>query len=226
MKGDENFNFNVFTYVYKSFSGKKLRHTLTVIGMTIVITFLILVLSMGRGFMLNVEGKLDKAIIEGEENTTVDYKLEREMTELDEDVQKTIIIWLIFTSIFIVLAATAIISNTMYLSIRERRREIGILKSVGLSDNQVAKIFLIESTWLCVLSWLIALFLGTFLASNVFNALYEKGKSPIFFSPAKAMPEILIIAFVVTIIVAILSTLYPALRAARMDPIEAMAPME
>lgn len=224
MKDEKKFNFNVFTYVYRGFSRKKLRHGLTVIGLTIVIVFLILVLSMARGFRLEVEGKLDKTIDEEGDYTPPDpYDPWKEATELDRDVQRTIILWLILTSGFVVIAAIAIVSNTMYLSVRERKREIGVLKAVGLTDRQIAKIFIIESLWLSVLAWLIALFAGTILSSNVFNALYEEGKSPLFFTPAKAMPEILFLAFVVTVTVGIVSAAYPALKAARMDPIEAIS---
>lgn len=224
MKGEKKFNFNVFTYVYKGFSQKKLRHVLTVIGLTVVIAFLILVLSMAMGFRLEVEGELDNTIEEGGDITRPDPSDPgNEATELDRDVQRTIILWLIITSGFVVIAAVAIVSNTMYLSVRERKREIGVLKAVGLTDRQIAKIFIIESVWLSVLAWLIALFVGTFLASNVFNALYEKGTSPLFFSPAKAMPEILFIAFLVTVTVGIVSAVYPALKAARMNPIEAIS---
>ena len=224
---DKKFNFNIFIYVYRGFSAKKFRHGLTVLGLTLAITFLILVLSMARGFMLEVEGGLNNTIDEVDGTTVPGTDgAGKEATELDRDVQKTIILWLIVTSVFIVIASTAIISNTMYLSVRERRKEIGILKAVGLTDVQVAKIFIIESIWLCVLAWLIALFLGTIISGNVFNALYIKGSSPLFFSPARAMPEILLIAFMVTIIVGALSALFPALKAARMDPVSAISPGE
>jgi len=227
MKDEKKFNFNVFIYVYRGFSAKKFRHGLTVLGLTLAITFLILVLSMARGFMLEVEGGVETTIDEVYENTTSGPgDAGKEATELDRDVQKTIILWLIVTSVFIMIASTAIISNTMYLSVKERRKEIGILKAVGLTDTQVAKIFVIESIWLCVLAWLIALFSGTIISGNVFNNLYEKGSSPLFFSPARAMPEILLIAFIVTMIVGALSALYPALKAARMNPVSAISPGE
>jgi ABC-type antimicrobial peptide transport system permease subunit len=227
MKDKKKFNFNVFIYVYRGFSAKKFRHGLTVIGLTLSITFLILVLSMARGFTLEVESKVYNTIGEVDDSTKPGFDNPgKEATELDREVQKTIILWLIVTSVFIMIASTAIISNTMYLSVRERRKEIGILKAVGLTDMQVAKIFIIESIWLSVLAWLIALFSGTLLSGNVFNAIYIRGSSPLFFSPAKAMPEILLIAFMITIIVGALSALYPALKAARMDPVSAISPGE
>ena len=227
MKDEKKLNFNVFTYVYRGFAAKKFRHALTVLGLTLAITFLILVLSMARGFMLEVEGGLNSPIDE-EDGTTVPGVDDagKEATKFDREVQKTIIMWLIVTSAFIIIASTAIISNTMYLSVRERRKEIGILKAVGLTDLQVAKIFITESIWLCVLAWLIALFSGTIISGNIFNNLYVKGSSPLFFTPARAMPEILLIAFLVTVIVGALSALYPAMKAARMDPVSAISPGE
>ena len=225
MSDEKGVNFNVFIYVYRGFSRKKLRSILTVCGLTISLVFLILVLSMARGFLLKTSGQL-VADPGGEDDfTPPDPGGETgEATELDRDAQRTIIIWLAVTSVFSVLAATAIISNTVYLSVIERRREIGILKAVGLTNGQVARVFVIETLWLSVLSWLIALFAGTMLASNVFNSLYEKGTSPLFFSPAKAMPEILLLAFLVTVLLSTVSSILPALKAARMEPVEAMNP--
>lgn len=225
MSGQDKFDFNVFIYIYRGFSRKKLRNTLTVAGLSLTLTFLILVLSMARGFMLETEESLKSGPSGEDDHTPPDPgEQTKDRMRIDRDVQQTIITWLVITSFFTVIATASIISNTVIISIIERRREIGILKSLGLTDGQVARVFVIESLWLAVLSWLIALFAGTFLSGNVFNSLYERGASPLFFSPARAMPEILGLVFLVTMLLTVASSVFPALRASRLNPVDAMNP--
>lgn len=116
------------------------------------------------------------------------------------------------------------IVNTMIMSILERTREIGIMKAIGASDNDVRRIFLIEASVIGLLGGFVGIALG-WIVGRVINFganLYirSQGGTPgtLFSLPLWLIPS----AIAFSIVVSLMAGSYPASRAARLDPIQAL----
>ncbi|HUU45456.1 MAG TPA: ABC transporter permease [Acidobacteriota bacterium] len=116
------------------------------------------------------------------------------------------------------------IVNTMVMSIVERTREIGVLKSLGADDRDIRRLFLVESGLIgavgasagIVFGWLI-----TRLASVIARSVMESRGVPEM--ELFALPLWLIgTALVFGIVVSLIAGSYPAARAARVDPVRAL----
>ena len=112
-----------------------------------------------------------------------------------------------------VLVGGIVIMNIMMMSVTERTREIGIRKSLGASRRDIRRQFLAESIVLSVLGGSTGLLAGASLAALV------EAASPL---PARVTLWSVVLALSVGVIVGIVFGVYPALRAARLDPIEAL----
>jgi len=108
------------------------------------------------------------------------------------------------------------IMNVMLASINERIREIGIRKAVGARAWDVFVQFVAESVALSILGGLLGLGAGAGLIRLLALVLKESG-----LEPAVSL-DALLIGFTFSVAVGILSGLYPAVKAARLDPIEAL----
>src|SRR6266852_5198349 len=106
-----------------------------------------------------------------------------------------------------------VIMNIMLMSVTERTREIGILKSLGASRRDIRRQFLAESAILSLLGGVAGLLAGSGLAALVEVA------SPL---PARVTAWSVAVALGLGISVGIVFGVYPAHRAARLDPIEAL----
>ena len=105
------------------------------------------------------------------------------------------------------------IANIMLVSVTERTREIGIMKAVGARNRDVMELFLLEATLLGAGGALLGLPLG--LAASWAGAQY----ADVGFALA---PFWSALAVLVGVLVGVVAGLYPAWRAARIDPIEAL----
>ena len=116
------------------------------------------------------------------------------------------------------------IINTMVMSIVERTREIGVLKSLGADERDIRILFLVESGAIGVIGASFGILLGWIiarLASLVARTIMEReGIDPV---ELFAMPLWLVgAALSVGLIVSLIAGVYPAARAARVDPVEAL----
>lgn len=103
--------------------------------------------------------------------------------------------------------------SVMLISFSDRRYEIGLRKAMGASDHEVFIQFLLEA---CVLA-AVGASVGTFLGGAVCQALSSKFPYGLVVNPIG-----LLIAWVTALVLALTFGLYPAVRAARLSPMEAM----
>ncbi|UCG53205.1 MAG: ABC transporter permease, partial [Candidatus Latescibacterota bacterium] len=116
------------------------------------------------------------------------------------------------------------IINTMVMSITERRREIGILKSLGADEREIRLAFLTESAVIGAIGAAIGIFLGwlgTRIAAFVMRLIMER-EEMVVYDPFALPYWLILLAFSFGVVVALLAGLYPAARAARVDPVEAL----
>ena len=113
------------------------------------------------------------------------------------------------------------ITNTMYTSILERRREIGIMKSIGATNNDIQLIFLLESGLLGLTGGAIGLFLGVVISKGIeLGVLLAFGESLI----KATIPLWLALgALTFALLLGTLSGTLPARKASRLKPVEALA---
>ena len=129
----------------------------------------------------------------------------------------------IFGSLALTVASIGII-NTLVMAILERRREIGIMKAVGASDSDVRGLFFAEAGAMGLLGGVFGVTLGWIIGRviNFGTNVYLKRQG---FAPENiwAVPFWLVgLALVFAVVVSLLSGLYPASRAARLDPVQAL----
>lgn len=118
---------------------------------------------------------------------------------------------------FITLLGAAIaLLNIMLVSVTERTREIGIRKSLGATPKRIREQFLIEAIVICVLGGLGGVMLGLGIG-NLIALLISRGEGG-FVVPWAWM----ILGLVVCIVVGLFAGIYPAVRASKLDPIEAL----
>jgi putative ABC transport system permease protein len=111
------------------------------------------------------------------------------------------------------LGAAIGLMNIMLVSVTERTREIGIRKSLGASQATIRRQFLIEAVVICQIGGLAGIVLGVIIG-NLMGLAFDGG----FIVPWKWIFSGIAVCFVV----GVLSGLYPAIKAARLDPIEAL----
>ena len=105
------------------------------------------------------------------------------------------------------------IMNIMLVSVTERTREIGLRMAVGARSNDILNQFLVEAVILCLLGGGIGIVLGR-LASWIVHRFFH-------FSVQLSIPAI-IVSVVVSATVGLIFGFYPAWKASRLDPIEAL----
>jgi len=113
------------------------------------------------------------------------------------------------------------IMNVMLISVKDRTKEIGIRRAVGSTRRGIILQFLLEAIFLSIAGGLIGLLAGTFLAKGITRGLALFLNFSIEWTESVS-PLVLIFAFLVSCAIGILSGLYPAIKASRIQPVEAL----
>ena len=108
-----------------------------------------------------------------------------------------------------------VIFLSMYTTITERTREIGILRSLGASKGFVVWLFLEESLVLCVFGVGVG-FIGSQVISSVIHMIFPT-------LPVEITADWRLRASIFAVLSGIVGSFYPSLKAAAQDPIEALA---
>jgi putative ABC transport system permease protein len=111
------------------------------------------------------------------------------------------------------LGAAIGLMNIMLVSVTERTREIGIVKSLGASSRVIRRLFLTEAVLICQIGGIVGVVLGV-LVGNVLSVFLE--------SPFLMPWNWILLGLVLCFVVGVVAGYYPANRAAGLDPIESL----
>ncbi|MGE5351713.1 MAG: ABC transporter permease [Acidobacteriota bacterium] len=120
------------------------------------------------------------------------------------------IVGLIITGLALFVGAIGIM-NIMFVSVKERTKEIGIRKAIGARKRTILGQFITEAVVLCLLGGLIGL-IGAVILSKIINQ----------FLPTSFQADAVILAISISLITGVISGFAPAYSAAKMDPVEAL----
>lgn len=133
------------------------------------------------------------------------------LTSYNNTIGVVILVGTIITGIALFVGGVGVM-NIMFVSVTERTREIGIRKSIGAKRRSILLQFLFESAMICLLGGLIGVGFSWGLAQ-----LIDEPTMPVHLSPA-----IFLSSLIIATSVGICSGLLPAIRGARLNPIEAL----
>ncbi len=156
-----------------------------------------------------------------------DFDVESLRTILDTVNKTMVVLQTMLSSIggLALLVASIGIANTMIMSVYERTREIGILKAVGASPGDIRLLFMAEASLIGLLGgvtgaiggWLLGLGLN-----EIILAYLRWKEIPVTGTFFVVTGWLVALALVFAMVVGLLAGLYPAARAARLDPLEAL----
>jgi putative ABC transport system permease protein len=101
--------------------------------------------------------------------------------------------------------------NIMFVSVKERTREIGIRKAIGATKGMIMGQFLMEAVTICLIAGLIGLFLA-YISSIFINKIF----------PSTLPIGLSISAVIMSMVVGVISGFIPSYQAANLDPIDSL----
>ncbi|NYT00447.1 MAG: ABC transporter permease [Methanocellales archaeon] len=134
-------------------------------------------------------------------------------------------VFLILQAVLVGIASIALIvgcigiMNSMLMSVMERTHEIGIMKAIGATNSNIILLFLTEAGMISLVGGILGCILGIITAKlvSVGVSMYIGMDMPAIVTPAVAIGSL-----AVAVLVGVISGLYPARRAAKMSPVEAV----
>lgn len=123
-----------------------------------------------------------------------------------------------FASIAIIVGGIGIM-NTMFTAVRERTREIGIMKAVGAKNSAIITIFLMEASIIGLIGGVGGNILGISLAKII---EMSSRAHPVFYFTASIKPGLIIFGLVFSFLVGCLAGFFPAKSAAKLKPVDAL----
>jgi lipoprotein-releasing system permease protein len=124
----------------------------------------------------------------------------------------------------IIIVAAGLIVATVFMLVLEKRKEISVLKALGVSDGGIVKIFLAEGLQIGVVGGFLGLIAGLILCLFI-EKIGIKLDPEVYYIPAlpvRIEPIQTALAVVIAILVTFLASIYPALRASQVEPVEGL----
>jgi putative ABC transport system permease protein len=160
----------------------------------------------------------ERDVKEGEEDFTVESAKET-LATVDSTLFGIQIFIYLIAAISILVGGIGI-ANTMYTSVLERTRDIGVMKAVGAKNSQVLSLFLVESGLLGLVGGILGIIIGISFATGLAhlgNNFISEGLISINISPILIMVTALF-----SFLVGIISGITPAIKASKLKPIDAL----
>lgn len=169
--------------------------------------------------------KIDEHILKIQETSNVAVVSDKQLLKSVLSIVSTVSVALQVIAAVAILASAFGIINTMMTAIHERRREIGILQAIGGKRRDIFAIFLLESFFYGLLGGILGVFAGAafsyfgspYISQNEFTAFLKGSEAVDVFNL-----RLTALALGFSVIVSVMSGLYPALKASRLTPVEAI----
>lgn len=127
--------------------------------------------------------------------------------------------------LLIVIVAAFNIVSTLVMVVVDRTREIGILKSMGMTDRRIMRVFMLQGVWIGVIGTLVGVVVGVVVAFLIDRFEIIKIPAEVYFVdklPISIHASDIAMIVVISIAVSFLATIYPAMRASGLQPVEAI----
>ncbi|MBN2202783.1 MAG: ABC transporter permease [Candidatus Aenigmarchaeota archaeon] len=167
----------------------------------------------------DVAEKIEKKLEKKYGDNTISAITSEQLAEMTSSIFSVITFFLGGIASISLLVAGVGIANTMFISVMERTKEIGVMKAIGATNYDVMEIFLIESSLLGFLGGAFGCVVG-YIISRIIN-VFAVGALPITFE-ATVTPEMIVLGIGFSLVIGIISGLWPARRAANLEPVEAL----
>ena len=144
--------------------------------------------------------------------------VENQMANMFSQMMSTFSIALAVIAGISLLVAMIMILVVLYMSVSERTREIGVLKSIGARKRDIKKIFTTESFLIGLFSGLV----GAVLSGLIGLILILMFNSLLGFAPLSFHWYYFALAIGLSVVISVLAGLYPASKAAKLDPVDSL----
>lgn len=149
---------------------------------------------------------------DADDNFTI--RSQQEMMNTMTSTMDTVTIILVVAAAFSLLVAGIGIMNIMLVTVTERTREIGIRRAIGAQRSSIVTQFLIEAGMLCGMGGIVGIIFGTIGSVVLGRIIYQQTIYPV--------PWVTIAAFALSVALGVLFGSYPAIKASKLQPVEAL----
>jgi putative ABC transport system permease protein len=152
-------------------------------------------------------------LIQGQQSDDFTVRGSKEVLQFLSVISGSLFLFLGTASIVALVVSGFVLANLFYLTIEERRKDIGIRRAYGATRKGILLAFLCESVFITLLGGVAGIILSLLLGGT-----FEK----LFNIPMKFSLKVVIFAMIFSFLTGLLSGLKPAIRASRIEPIEAI----
>jgi putative ABC transport system permease protein len=129
-----------------------------------------------------------------------------------------------FIKLMLIAVVLISIMNVMIMAVYERVREIGTIAAIGTLPGKILSLFVVEGFFLGLLGVIAGNILGLIIVTivNLSNITFNFGRQRGLILSAKVAPMDMLIISLIVIVISVIASLQPALKASRMEPIKAL----
>lgn len=139
-----------------------------------------------------------------------------------QETTQTITLFLTAIAAISLLVGAVGIANTMFTSVLEKTKEIGIMKAIGAKNKDILTIFLLNSALIGFVGGLGGIVLGVFASGMITQLGSSTGMTSRLLGTTVITPELLIFALLFSVVIGMIAGVIPAYRASKLNPVDAL----